>query len=62
MILIFMLMCRTPTPPKNEKGSGGNALKFQWSNYTEHNQNYAVLSLKSHLDKFFQTDRYIGPS
>jgi hypothetical protein len=50
------VFCRAPTPVQRNEGEPG-ALKFHWTNYTEYNQDYAVLSLKSHLDKFFLTDR-----
>lgn len=47
----------SPSPhPKGEKGG----LKFTWTNYTEFNQEFAVLSLKPHMDKFFLTDRWVG--
>ncbi|XP_021963036.1 acylcarnitine hydrolase [Folsomia candida] len=46
----------SPSPhPKGEKGG----LKFTWTNYTEFNQEFAVLSLKPHMDKFFLTDRML---
>ncbi len=31
--------------------------RFTWNNYTEFNQEFAILSLKPHMDKFFLSDR-----
>jgi len=48
---------RTPTPKvKVEKSEG---LNFQWTNYSEYHQDFTVLGLKSHLDKYFLTDRFV---
>ncbi|CAG7717094.1 unnamed protein product, partial [Allacma fusca] len=44
-----------PTPnPKLDRATSG--LKFLWTNYSELHQDYAVLGLKSHMEKYFLND------
>lgn len=47
---------RNPNPSPNK--SEENGLKFKWTNYTEYNQDFAVLGLKSYMKKYFLTERY----